>query len=116
MPQPITSDRAPLCDSSKLIARGPWLAPHATHLAERCAYLKAAVARLNATGGPLGEVSQGHHHFGFNRGELWGKPGVWYREWAPGAVQLRVIGDFNAWDRYACPMVRDTFGIWSLFL
>src|ERR1700722_4695151 len=104
MPHAKTSDPAVLCDSNKLIARDPWLAPHANQLAERCEYLKTAIARHNATGGLLGQVSQGHHHFGFNRGELWGKPGVWYREWAPGAVQLRVIGDFNGWDRFACPM------------
>ncbi|HTW95910.1 MAG TPA: alpha amylase C-terminal domain-containing protein [Tepidisphaeraceae bacterium] len=107
---------APLCDSTKLIARDPWLAPHANQLAERCEYLKAVVARLDSTGGLLGEVSKGHHFFGLNRGELWGKPGVWYREWAPGAVQLRIVGDFNGWDRFANPMVRDKFGVWSLFL
>jgi 1,4-alpha-glucan branching enzyme len=64
----------------------------------------------------LGEISQGHRYFGFNRGELFGKQGVWYREWAPGALQLRVLGDFNNWDRWASPMVRDQFGVWSLFL
>ncbi len=32
------------------------------------------------------------------------------------ALQLRVIGDFNNWDRWGHPMVRDQFGVWSLFL
>jgi 1,4-alpha-glucan branching enzyme len=41
---------------------------------------------------------------------------VWYREWAPAALQLRLIGDFNNWDRFANPLVRDQFGVWSLFL
>ena len=63
----------------------------------------------------LGQISQGHRYFGLNRGELYGKPGVWYREWAPGALQLRVIGDFNGWDRWSDPMTRDEFGVWSLF-
>ncbi|MBV8780874.1 MAG: alpha amylase C-terminal domain-containing protein, partial [Phycisphaerae bacterium] len=63
-----------------------------------------------------GDISQGHKYYGFNRGELWGKPGVWYREWAPEAVQLRLIGDFNGWDRMSHPMVRDQWGVWSLFL
>ena len=72
--------------------------------------------RSSRTGGLLGPISQGHHYFGFNRGERDGKPGVWYREWAPGALQLRLIGDFNGWDRCANPMVRDQFGVWSLFL
>jgi 1,4-alpha-glucan branching enzyme len=105
-----------LCDPNKLIASDSWLAPHASRLQERCAYYREALARLDASGGLLGQVSQGHHYFGFTRGELWGKPGVWYREWAPQALQLRVIGDFNGWDRMAHPMVRDGFGVWSLFL
>jgi 1,4-alpha-glucan branching enzyme len=64
----------------------------------------------------LGPISQGHKYFGFNRGELYEKSGVWYREWAPGALQLRLIGDFNNWDRYNCPLVRDQWGVWSIFL
>lgn len=93
-----------------------WLRAYAGQLADRHAYYTAALARLDATGGLLGEISQGHRYFGFNRGEFLGTPGVWYREWAPGALQLRVIGDFNNWDRWAQPLVRDTFGVWSLFL
>ena len=33
-----------------------------------------------------------------------------------GALQLRLIGDFNDWDRYDCPLVRDEFGVWTIFL
>ena len=103
------------CDARKLIAHDPWLEPYAQRLHERCAHFHNVINRLDSSGGILGEVSRGHHYFGFNRGDLWGKPGVWYREWAPQALQLRVIGDFNKWDRLANPMVRDAFGIWSLF-
>src|ERR1700733_13217060 len=103
------------CDAQKLLAIDPWLEPYADRLRERCGYFREVISRLDATGGLLGQVSRGHHYFGFNRGELWGKPGVWYREWAPQALQLRVIGDFNKWDRMATPMVRDEFGVWSLF-
>src|SRR5207237_568387 len=39
-----------------------------------------------------------------------------YREWAPGARRLSLVGDFNAWDRNAAPMERDEFGVWRLFL
>jgi 1,4-alpha-glucan branching enzyme len=103
-------------DGTGLIAFDPWLEPHRQKLADRYGRYCAAVAKFDATGGLLGEISKGHHYFGFNRGELFGKPGVWYREWAPGALQLRVIGDFNNWDRWANPLVRDEFGVWSLFL
>jgi 1,4-alpha-glucan branching enzyme len=103
-------------DGTGLIALDPWLEPHAHDLRERFNHYKRALAKFDDHGGLLGEISQGHHYFGFNRGELWGKPGVWYREWAPEALQLRLVGDFNNWDRFSNPMVRDTFGVWSLFL
>jgi 1,4-alpha-glucan branching enzyme len=104
------------CHAAKLVSLDPWLKPYQDRLKERCTHFQSAMARLDAAGGLLGPVSQGHHYFGLTRGTLWDKPGVWYREWAPNALQLRVIGDFNQWDRYANPMVRDEYGVWSLFL
>lgn len=103
-------------DGTALVRNDPWLEPYARQLADRQARYRAALARLASNGGLLGQISRGHQYFGFNRGEFLGKSGVWYREWAPGALQLRVIGDFNNWDRWANPMVRDQFGVWGLFL
>ena len=103
-------------DGTGLIATDPWLEPYAHRLRDRYAHYKSLLARIDQQGGLLGDISQGHRYFGFNRGELWGKPGVWYREWAPEALQLRLIGDFNGWDRMASPLVRDQWGVWSLFL
>ena len=103
-------------DGIGLVRSDPWLEPHAGDLARRQARYRSALARFDATGGLLGQISQGHKYFGLNRGEFLGKRGVWYREWAPGALQLRMIGDFNGWDRWGSPMSRDEFGVWSLFL
>lgn len=112
---PSSTATPPRPDGTRLIDRDPWLEPYAGKLAARQAHYRNALKRFDATGGLLGQISQGHMYFGLNRGELYGKPGVWYREWAPGALQLRVIGDFNHWDRWSHPMIRDNFGIWSLF-
>ncbi len=103
-------------DGTDIIQFDPWLEPYQSKLRERHAYLKTVKAKVEQAGGLLGPISQGHHYFGLNRGDYLGKPGVWYREWAPNALQLRLIGDFNDWDRYGHPAVRDEFGIWSLFL
>ena len=103
-------------DGTKLIQYDPWLEPYRPQLRERQAHYTAALARLDAAGGLDGPVSHGHEYFGLNRGTFHDKPGVWYREWAPGAVQLRLIGDFNGWDRGANPMVRGEYGVWGLFL
>lgn len=108
-------DTQTYADGTELIRLDPWLAPYAGRLAERQARFRHAVKQFEPAGGLRGDISQGHKYFGFNRGELYGKPGVWYREWAPGALQLRAVGDFNGWSRWATPMVRDRFGVWSLF-
>jgi 1,4-alpha-glucan branching enzyme len=39
-----------------------------------------------------------------------------YREWAPAARSLHLIGDFNDWNRQTHPMQRDRTGVWSIFL
>jgi 1,4-alpha-glucan branching enzyme len=113
---PAMADAATLQPGTGLIRVDPWLEPYAPKLAARQQHYLNALKPIEATGGLLGQISQGHHYFGFNRGEFHGTAGVWYREWAPAALQLRVIGDFNQWNRWADPMVRDEYGVWSLFL
>ena len=103
-------------DGTGLIQIDPMLGPYAQQLRDRHAHYRWMRRKIDETGGLLGTVSQGHRYFGFNRGELYERPGVWYREWAPAALQLRLIGDFNGWDRMAHPLVRDQFGVWSLFV
>jgi 1,4-alpha-glucan branching enzyme len=103
-------------DGTGLIRQDAWLEPYAGRLRERHDYLKSVLAKVEAQGGLMGPISQGHKFFGFNRGDFHGAPGVWYREWAPGALQLRLIGDFNGWNRWDCPLVADQFGTHALFL
>ena len=103
-------------DGAALCGDDPYLEPHRPALRERHQRLLARLKEFEATGGLLGSVSQGHHYFGFNRGEREGQPGVWYREWAPGAYELYLMGDFNGWDRGAHRLTRDRYGVFSLFL
>ena len=102
-------------DGTGLIAHDPWLEPYRENLQQRYAHLGEIRCRLPGLD-LLGASSQGHEWFGFNRGTLEGQPGVWYREWAPGADALNLIGDFNQWDRGSHPMSRDEWGTWSIFL
>jgi 1,4-alpha-glucan branching enzyme len=106
----------PRDDGTRLVDLDPWLAPYRRQLRDRHARYRAALSRFDGTGGLLGEISRGHHYFGLNRGSSGGQPGVWYREWAPAAHQLSLVGDFNAWDRAADPLARDDYGVWSRFL
>lgn len=113
---PRTAPAARPGDGTGLIRSDPWLEPYADQLRERHQHTEALRKQLTAEGTLTGPISQGHHHFGFNRGEKGGQPGVWYREWAPGADYLALIGDFNQWDRGADPLTRNEFGHWSIFL
>ena len=99
-----------------MVSRDPWLEPYTLGLIRRHENLKQALARVSGTDGSLEAITTGHRYFGFNRGERDGQPGLWYREWAPGARALFLIGDFNFWDRGAHPLARDEYGVWHLFL
>lgn len=103
-------------DGTALIKTDPLLKPYTTQLRERFAHYQHFKAEIEQTGGVLGEISQGHRYFGFNRGKHEGETGVWYREWAPGAEALALIGDFNDWLRDANPMSVDDWGVWQIFL
>ncbi|MDD6814547.1 MAG: Fe-Mn family superoxide dismutase, partial [Akkermansia muciniphila] len=68
------------------------------------------MAQLTRRYGSPEECARGYTHMGFNRNEQ----GEWvYREWAPAARELHLIGDFNGWDRSATLMVRDRHGVWE---
>ncbi|QOV88287.1 alpha-amylase family glycosyl hydrolase [Humisphaera borealis] len=103
-------------DGTGLIAHDPWLEPYRDRLRDRYSHYTYIAGKIAEAGGLLGQVSQGHHYFGLNRGEKDGVAGVWYREWAPAAYALFLTGDFNGWDRRSHPLARDEFGTWAIFL
>ena len=98
-----------------LVEQDPWLEPFTDALREREQRLHNALLDFEPGGGLTGTISEGHHYFGLNRAEHEGQPGVWYREWAPGATMLFLTGDFNGWNRDSHPLTRDKWGIWSRF-
>lgn len=42
--------------------------------------------------------------------------GITYKEWAPGAKEVYLCGDFNNWDKMQYSCTPDNFGNWELFL
>ncbi|MEE9404092.1 MAG: alpha amylase C-terminal domain-containing protein [Algisphaera sp.] len=95
----------------KLVQDDPYLNAHADVVRARMERSAVRTERLPA------DVSQGHTFFGFTRGTgPDGAPGLWYREWAPGADHLALVGDFNGWDGSQNPLTRGDYGAWSLFL
>ena len=96
----------------KILTADPSLHPYAPDIRLRMENYEKACARLLSPGQTLKDFANGHHYFGFHRGD-----GGWhYREWAPGAEALFLTGDFNGWDRYAHPMTKEEGGVFTLFL
>src|SRR5437879_2289392 len=94
-------------DGTGLIALDSYLAPYADRLRDRFAHYRWIRSQIEEKGGLLGPVSHAYRFYRLNRGEKEAEPGIWYREWAPGASYLALIGDFNGWDRGANPLSRD---------
>ena len=42
--------------------------------------------------------------------------GIKFKEWAPGAKEVYLVGEFNNWDRRSHRLIRDGFGNWDIFL
>lgn len=106
-----------------LVDLDPYLGPFAGAINERIDQLAATKAELGMTADDPGDITLGHQHLGFNRLDAaeakaagFAGAGVIYREWAPAAHRLSLIGDFNDWDRGQCPMTQDDHGTWSVFL
>ena len=115
-PDPGESPPPPIPDGTQLVQFDSWLEPHRADLQERYQHYRAALQHIQKNGGLTGSISQGHHYFGFNRGTQNRQTGICYREWAPAAGSLALVGDFNGWNRQSHPLARDEFGVWSLFL
>ena len=63
-------------------------------------------------GQTLADFASGFDYFGFHPT----RTGWVYREWAPGADEMYLTGDFNGWDRRGCPMYRLSGGVWEVYL
>ena len=63
-------------------------------------------------GQKLRDFANGHRYFGFHRDSQ----GWVYREWAPGADEMYLTGDFNNWQRPGLPMQRLDGGVWEVYL
>lgn len=78
----------------------------------RMRLLSETKSRLLAGETTLKEFANAHNYFGFHHVD-----GGWvYREWAPGATQLYLTGDFNDWHWLDHPMTRLEGGVWELKL
>jgi 1,4-alpha-glucan branching enzyme len=91
----------------------PYLKPYEADLQARMTRLADAKKRLLKPGQDLEDFANGADWFGFQET----KDGWYYREWAPNADSIQLVGDFNNWEGTDYEMTKDEkTGNWELFV
>lgn len=94
-----------------ILKNDPWLEPFADAINGRHQDAINTERRLTSAAGSLSNFANAHRYFGLHR-EADGK---WtFREWAPNATAIHLIGDFNGWQptaKYA--LRRADNGVWE---
>ncbi|PSR54488.1 1,4-alpha-glucan-branching enzyme [Adhaeribacter arboris] len=101
-------------NTPQLIKDDGWLSPYEPEILARQNRYAQTLEEIQKKYGSLPDFANQHHYLGINydpKNEGW-----WYREWAPAAFQLYLIGDFNDWNRTSHPLHKNEQGIWEIFL
>ncbi len=99
---------------ARALADDPLLAPYEAHLRRRVERVAAVRERLTGGRTSLRDFASGHEYFGLHlRGGCWV-----FREWAPNATAIFLVGEFNAWQRrpdFALKKI-SADGVWEIRL
>lgn len=98
----------------QLVQDDPWLEPYTQDIQARISRFKEALQGIIEEAGSLATFASAYTFFGLNYDTQ--KKGWWYREWAPGAKEIFLTGDFNSWHRSSHPLERKNNGVWEIFL
>ena len=97
-----------------LISADPYLKPYTSVIHRRYNKIQSTEQRLTGGRMSLAEFASGHEYFGLHReGDEWV-----FREWAPNATSIFLIGDCNGWRKepeYAIRRISES-GNWELRL
>ncbi len=106
----------PLTEDLKipLIADDPWLEPYEKDIRQRQDAYLLAKSEIEKAAGSIKDFSNAYKYYGINFDR--NRNGWYYREWAPEAFALYLIGDFNNWDRTSHQLFRNDKGDWEIFL
>lgn len=98
--------------SEKILEIDPFLKPYISDIRLRNQNYLTTKKRLLQKGQKLSSFANGHHYFGFHKQ----KNGWIYREWAPNAKTIALIGDFNQWNRTSHLLKNIGDGVWEIQL
>jgi len=96
----------------KILEIDPWLKPYGKDIEFRLERYSEVKRILLGKKNGFRDFANGHKFFGFHRSN----DGWYYREWAPGADSLSLIGDFNNWNRTTHKLSRKDNGSWEIFI
>ena len=96
-----------------IVASDPWLEPYAPAIQGRYDYYLSVEKRLVGEKGSLSDFATGYLYFGLHH-----TPDGWvFREWAPNATAIFLIGDFNNWQKNAeYQLTKLENGVWEIQL
>ncbi|MBE6538025.1 MAG: 1,4-alpha-glucan-branching enzyme [Ruminococcaceae bacterium] len=94
----------------KILKTDPYLKDFERDIELRMQNYKKKKKELLGKNSSLVDFANGYNYFGFHRTEN----GWVYREWAPGADEMYLTGDFNGWETCACPMKKLENGIFEV--
>lgn len=97
-----------------LVQQDSWLEPVSRQIDERHDRFENRLKAIQNDFGSLKAFATAHQFLGFNYDKR--RKGWWYREWAPAAHYLSLMGDFNGWNRYEFPLENIGNGVWEIFL
>jgi 1,4-alpha-glucan branching enzyme len=97
-----------------LVLDEPWLEAFEPKIEKRFQNYQSAIRAINDFSGSVLEFARMHEFYGIHFDKL--RNGWVYREWAPAAKALFLMGDFNWWDRNSHPLRKSPRGDWEIFL
>ncbi len=98
--------------SYKILSIDPFLKPYESDIDLRMKRHADTRQCLLGNKADLVSFANGYLYYGFHKTES----GWVFREWAPGADAIHLIGDFNQWNRTSHPLTRLEGGVWEIEL
>ncbi|KAL1131894.1 hypothetical protein AAG570_011505 [Ranatra chinensis] len=101
----------PVPELHVLLERDQYLKPYEREIRRRYAVFSDSLERIDNELGGLDAFTRGYETFGIHVNH---DNSISCKEWAPGAKQLYLTGEFNNWNRHSHPFMKCDFGVWNL--
>lgn len=98
--------------SYKIFEYDAYLKPFESDIELRMSNYRSKKQQLLGNGSSLSDFANGHEYFGFHKS---GK-GWYYREWAPAADRVYLMGDMNGWNQTSLPLTNIGNGVFEIYL